>query len=530
MRIAFPMGLAVATVCVAVAVAAPPTVLHVSLGAASTAPVSGRLLVFAEPLEAAQAEAKGKPVTEVDSTPFNLQTVVVAAQEVPILTPGGAVDVDADLVAFPKPFSALKPGRYLVQAVLDRNHDYNYTGRGGGDLVSPVVEMDLPAGGALTLSEALPDRDPWTPPPGAPPERAADMAAARPDVHPLDVESAALSRFWGRPVHMKGWVVTPPGYADHPQERYPTVYYTHGFGGNLPRLVGPAVYMQRAMAKGEAPPMIWVFLDESSPTGTHEFADSVNNGPWGQALTTELIPQVERDWRTDGKASSRFLNGHSSGGWAVLWLQTRYPKVFGGAWPTSPDPSDFHDFTGPDIYAPNANVYVEPDGSAWPIWRDKGHVVATLKQFAQQERVFGPIGGQMASFDWVFSPKGADGAPQPMFDRDTGAVDPAVVAYWRDHYDVAWRLQRDWPLLKPDLDGKVHLTVGTADTFYLDGAAHRLEAVMKGLGAKTDFRYLDGRTHFDLYKKGDDRQGLIKDIAWEMYALARPGAKPPGRP
>ena len=83
-------------------------------------------------------------------------------------------------------------------------------------------------------------------------------------------------------------------------------------------------------------------------------------------------------------------------------------------------------------------------------------------------------------------------------------------------------------MLKPDLDGKIHLTVGTADTFYLDGAAHRLEAVMKGLGAKTDFRYLDGRTHFDLYVKGDDRQGLLKDIAWEMYALARPGSKRAG--
>ncbi len=526
MRRAVSLGLAAALACATSAVAAP-AVFHVSLGAASNAPVSGRLLVFAEPADAARAEAKGKPVTEVDASPFNLDVASVAAQEVTNLAPGAAVDVDADVSAFPKAFSALKPGRYLVQAVLDRNHDYNYVGRDAGDLVSPVVEVDLPAGGALTLSQALPQTDPWAPRPGSPPERAAEIAAARPDVHALDVESAALSRFWGRAIHMRGWVVTPPGYADHPQERYPTVYYTHGFGGNLARLVGPAVYIRTAMAKGEMPPMIWVLLDESSPTGTHEFADSVNNGPWGLALTTELIPQVERDYRTDGRPSSRFLNGHSSGGWAVLWLQTRYPKVFGGAWPTSPDPSDFHDFTGPDIYAPGANVYAKPGGGEWPIWRDKGKVVATMRQFAGLERVLGPYGGQMTSFEWVFSPKGEGGAPQPMFDRDTGAVDPAVVAYWRDHYDIANRLQRDWPMLKGDLDGKVHLTVGTADTFYLDGAAHRLEAVMKGLGAKTDFRYLDGRTHFDLYQKGADRQGLLKDIAWEMYALARPGAKRP---
>jgi len=69
--------------------------------------------------------------------------------------------------------------------------------------------------------------------------------------------------------------------------------------------------------------------------------------------------------------------------------------------------------------------------------------------------------------------------------------------------------------------------VGSADTFFLDGSAHALEATMKGLGAKTDFRYVDGRGHFDLYVVGDDPWGLYKTIAWEMYALARPGSKPP---
>jgi S-formylglutathione hydrolase FrmB len=273
--------------------------------------------------------------------------------------------------------------------------------------------------------------------------------------------------------------------------------------------------------------MIWVLLDESSPTGTHEFADSVNNGPWGEALTAELIPDLEARYRMDAKPSGRFLNGHSSGGWATLWLQTRYPTLFGGTWSTSPDPSDFHDFTGVDLYAPNANVYRRPDGSAYPLMRDHGKVLASLETFAELEAVLGAYGGQMSSFDWVFSPKGQDGRPEPMFDRVTGAVDPQVVAYWRDHYDIAYRLAHNWPALKPELDGKIHLIVGTADTFYLDGAAHKLQAVLDGLGAKSDFRYLPDRTHMDLYKIGDDPRGLLKVIAWEMYAVARPGSTPP---
>ena len=504
---------------------AAPVVLHVTLGAASAAPASGRLIVFAEPLEAARAAAKGGAITAVETSPFHPQAVAVAAQDVPRLAPGETVEMDADVVAFPRPFSQLKPGRYAVQAVLDVGRDYNYAGLVAGDLVSPVTELDLPAGGALTLSTATPAADPFTPAAQAPAELKAAYPAARADIHPLDVESAELSRFWGRPIHMRGWVLTPPGYAASGQ-RYPVVYWTHGFGGGLAYSYATAVARWRDLHAGAIPPMIWVFLDESSPTGTHEFADSINNGPWGEALTTELILALERTYRMDAKPSGRFLTGHSSGGWATLWLQTRYPRVFGGSWSTSPDPSDFHDFTGVNIYAPGANVYRRPDGSPYPLVRDHGKVIATLEEFTKLEAVIGPTGGQQSSFDWVFSPRGPQGAPEEMFDRVTGAVHPAVAAYWRDHYDIAARLARDWPALKPDLDGKVHVLVGTADTFYLDGAAHKLQAVMDALGARSSFRYLPGRTHGDLYRIGEDKQGLTKTIAWEMYAVARPNVKP----
>src|SRR3546814_14366907 len=84
------------------------------------------------------------------------------------------------------------------------------------------------------------------------------------------------------------------------------------------------------MAKGEMPPMIWVILDHHIATGTHEFADSANNGPWGAALTTEAIPALEAKYRMDARASGRFLNGHSPGGRSTLWRQGAPPKVFGG--------------------------------------------------------------------------------------------------------------------------------------------------------------------------------------------------------
>jgi hypothetical protein len=504
---------------------------HVQLGnSASAQPTSGRLLLFAVEAKTAEAEAKtesdGKSsvVDEVDANPFSATQTSVAAREVSRWTPGQINDIDADQLAFPAGYSQLQPGDYYVQAVLDVDHTYNYAGRGAGDLVSEVVKLHLPIASipTLTLSKALPARDPWTLSASTPAAIRALLPEAHQHANLVEFVSPSLSAFWGRPITMRGWVLTPPGYDAKAGKRYPTVYYTQGFGGNNDRVSGPLATVYAAMSKGEMPPMIWVFLDESSPTGTHEFADSINNGPWGQALTTELIPQLESQYRMDAKSSGRFLNGHSSGGWATLWLQTRYPKIFGGTWSTSPDPSDFHDFTGIDLYAPHANAYRKPDGLAYPLVRDHDKVLGTFEQFAKLERVLGTYGGQLGSFEWVFSPRGKDGLPLPMFNRDTGDIDPAVVAYWRDHYDIAFRLQHNWSQLKPDLDGKIHLFVGTADTFYLDGAAHRLQAVLDGLHAKSSFTFLPNRTHFDLYVQGKDRQGLLKQISWQMYAVARP--------
>ncbi|MTW12755.1 enterochelin esterase [Pseudoduganella eburnea] len=512
-----------------VATAADKQFMTVQLDAGAKQATQGRLLVFAREAKSAEAEAmekskeKSSEVTVVDADPFSATSTAVTAREVSRLQPGQSIAVDGDDLAFPLPYSQLPPGDYYVQAVLDVDHSYNYTGRSAGDWVSDVVKVHLPAATVPTirLAHILRESDPWKRKSETAEERAG-WDATRQHSQPIDFPSPALSAFWGRQVKMPGWVLTPPGYDAKAKVTYPTVYYTHGFGANAARLVPLLAEIYGAMAAGKMPPMIWVVLDESSPTGTHEFADSVNNGPWGQALTTELMPYLEKHYRMDAKPTGRFLNGHSSGGWATLWLQTRYPKLFGGTWSTSPDPSDFHDFTGVDLYAQQANVFRKADGGAYPLVRDHDKVMGTFEQFAKLERVLGSYGGQLASMEWVFSPRGQSGAPQPMFDRDTGDVDPSVVAYWRDNFDIAYRTKRDWPQVKADLDGKIHLIVGTADTFYLDGAAHKFKAVMDGLNAKTDFRFIPDRTHFDLYKQGDDKLALLHQISWEMYSIARP--------
>ncbi len=138
-------------------VIAAPVVFHVTLGQASPAPVSGRMLVFAKVL----GPDDKRPVARVDMDQIDTRASAIAAEDVARLEPGATLEFDADVMAFPTPFSQLKPGRYAVQAVLDRDHSYNYTGRSSGDLVSGVVEMDLPGDTPLlTLTTVIPESNP----------------------------------------------------------------------------------------------------------------------------------------------------------------------------------------------------------------------------------------------------------------------------------------------------------------------------------------------------------------------------------
>jgi len=466
---------------------------------------SGRLLIFLSSSKKAEEELHPGFGAEAHS-------VWITSREIIGLKPNTGIDIYGNELAYPAPLAQAPAGDYQAMALLDVNHHYAYNQDTTGDPRSKVVllkQLDPAHAGEidLTLTEQADD---------------SPIKVASPS-EMLDFVSPALTAFWGRPIHMRGVVVLPPNYAKSAR-RYPTVYWTHGFGGELR---GIAEYVApryaKAMASGELPPMIYVMLDESCPGGTHEFADSVNNGPWGKALTRELIPYLEKKYRMQNRTSGRLLTGHSSGGWAALWLQVAYPQIFGGTWPTSPDPSDFRNFTGPNLRSnPPANIYHDAGGQPWPLVRMDGQEVMTIEDYVKQERVLGDYGGQFSSFNWVFSPRGEDGRPEPLFDVETGVVNREVEMAW-EKYDIAEVLRRNARHLRPLLQNKIHLTVGTADTFHLNESARLLEATMKELGIKATFTFLPGKTHFDLYK-----DGLLEQIGKEMEETAERGERTRG--
>jgi Putative esterase len=451
--------------------------------------------------------ASNKPGVDLEPSPAP-GAPWIAGVDVAHFAPGETIELDPDIEAWPRPFSQAEPGSYYFTAVLDVDRSYTWAShRTEGDLQGPVVQSALPGPGGevrLTLTSRVPAR----------PENPEDKRYSL-----VELPSKLLGAFWGKPTTVRAVVATPPGYDADPTKRYPGVYYVHGFGGgphHAAREHAPGAL--RAMADGKQAPKILVFLDGSFRTGHHEFADSANNGPWGRALTEELIPHLEKTLRLVAEPRARFVSGHSSGGWSALWLQITYPDFFGGAWATAPDPVDFQDFTGIDLTKPGGDMYRKPDGTPRPLMRVDGHEILGMEDLTRYEVALGSVGGQIASFEWVFSPKGPDGAPMKLFDRKTGAIDPRVEKAW-EAYDIRRVLDRSWATLAPKLRKRLHLFVGTEDSFHLDAPTKLLCAFLAEKGGDADCHYIPGRTHFDLYEPHPSYpSGLFDRFLTEMQA------------
>jgi len=200
---------------------------------------------------------------------------------------------------------------------------------------------------------------------------------------------------------------------------------------------------------------IKVYLDGDCSLGHSTYANSDNNGPVGDAFANEFIPQLDKQYRTNG---ARLLRGHSSGGWTVVYLLTHYPKLFVAGNASAPDPVDFRRFSFTNLYEDKKlNDYVDGLTMDRPTLLDS--VVYDHANITHSIEGVLYRGQQNVSFDAVFGPKGADGLPELMFDPETLAINPAVVNYWK-RYDLTQYVITRWPELQKDLQGKLRISVG----------------------------------------------------------------------
>ncbi|HVU88517.1 MAG TPA: alpha/beta hydrolase [Pirellulales bacterium] len=432
--------------------------------------VSGRLYVFLSQRET------GEPVRG----PSWFQPEPFFGVDVRDVQPGEMRRIDGTANGYPEPLDKLPAGKYRAQAILDHDFYHQNQGKGVGNFYSPVIEIDVkpnaPQAPALLLDKVI----------------AAEPFPASAWVHEIVMRSELLSTFFGHDVVERAAVVLPAGYDDQPQRRYPVVYEIPGFGGSYwpPKSEREAA---PTAAEGDTD-FIRVYLSGDCKWGHHVYADSATNGPRGAALVGEVIPYIDSKYRTVPHSSGRFVTGHSSGGWSSLWLQVSYPDTFGGCWSTSPDPVDFRDFQQVDLYAePPLSLYYDPQGAMRPIARRGAEPFLWFVKFGQMDDVIGR-GGQLRSFEAVFSPRGADGLPQKLWDRQTGQIDPVVAKSW-EKYDIRLILERNWPTLGPRLAGKLNIITGELDTFYLDGAVRKLKVSLETLGSDAIVEILPGKGH-----------------------------------
>lgn len=395
------------------------------------------------------------------------------------IVPGEDFHSDETCLGFPTPPSGLKPGRYRMQAVLDTKFAEQSPGNSAGNRYSAVAEWDF--------------RDGRTPPPLLLFDRTVEDRPfpQREFIREIRFESPLLTRFHGRKVEHRAGVILPKSYKAGNDRRYPVTYEIPGFSGTArAALQGPD---GSAAGEGEVE-LIRVVLDPQCGWGHHVFADGVLNGPRGTALVTEFIPFLDKQLPTVADPRARFLTGHSSGGWSSLWLQATYPETFGGVWSTSPDPVDFRDFQRIDLTAvPPPNMFVDEAGKRRPLARFGGKTVVEYETFSRMDDVI-DRGGQMRSFEAVFSPLDARGEPRRLWDRRTGRIDPDVAASWAP-YDISLNLRRNWKTLGPKLQGKLHVYMGEEDTFFLEGAVRRLRDDLRSLGSDAEVRMIPGADH-----------------------------------
>ena len=336
--------------------------------------------------------------------------------DVPALAPGESAILDASSAAFPiESIAALPAGEYHVQAVLNTNRDIRSPGA-PGSLYSEPLQVTLdPAQNEtvrLPLTRRIPDDQ---------------LPADERYLRFIKIRSDLLSEFHGRSIYVRAGIILPPDYDREPEQRYPLRVHIGGYGSrytSIRSMMRPGSSFRVAWLAADAPRMVLLHLDGAGPYGDPYQVNSANNGPYGDAVTQELIPYVERQFRGVGAPHARVLGGGSTGGWVSLALQIFYPDFFNGAWASCPDSVEFRALQLVDIYGGDG-AYVDEQGNELSSARNlDGSVRFTMRHEVQMENVLSlgdswtTSGRQWGAWDATYGPRGENGRPVPLWDPE----------------------------------------------------------------------------------------------------------------
>jgi hypothetical protein len=452
-------------------------------------PTTGRILLLLSRSESFSIRETGTPIYGIS---------------VEDMRPGDEAVIDENAQGYPvRSIQELPAGEYYAQAYfniyttfdrsdghrvqlhMDQGEGQNWRRSPGNLFCEPVKIQFDPEGGdspVLVLDKMIPP------------------IPAREDskhVRHFRIESKLLTEFWGQPMHLGARVLIPKGFEDHPDARYPVHYNVGHFPrGNPGRFSekGENEFSKAWLSDGY-PRFIMVTIEHATPYYDDSYGvNSENNGPYGDAIVTELIPQVEEQFRAIGKPHARVLSGGSTGGWIALGMQVFYPDFFGGCWASYPDQVDFRYYQIVNVYEDKNAYFIEHEWTKVPRGGARG-TDGNLRYLMEQENLLEEVigdryrsGGQWAIWNAVFAPVDEDGYPKPLWNPITGKIDQEVAEWAKENYDLRYILERDWKTLGPKLAGKIHIFCGRMDNYYLNEACYLLEEFLE----KTQDPYYGG--------------------------------------
>ncbi|WP_396635449.1 alpha/beta hydrolase-fold protein [Maribacter sp. R77961] len=431
------------------------------------------------------------------------------------MKPGDQITFDETVFGYPyASLSDLPPGEYNVQALLHVYETFNLAtgqtvklpmdnGEGQqwksspGNLYSEPFKIRVVEGGIKNVAVVM---DQVIPPIAEPVDTEW--------IKHIKIKSEKLTAFWGRDMYLGAHVLLPKGFKEHPEAKYPLMvfqgHFPDDFGGFRTTPPDPEMkpeYSERFDLEGynviqqqeaydfykrwnepDFPRMIIIEIQHPTPYYDDSYAvNSASQGPYGDAITYELIPHIEKEFRGLGEGWSRFLYGGSTGGWEALAVQVKYPEEYNGCFAACPDPIDFRAYCLTNIYEDDNAYYYDSTHKKLevPAHRDYlGNIQSTLREGNHLELVLGDksrSGQQWDIWEATYSPQGDDGYPVRIWDKMTGDIDHSVAEYWKENYDLRHILERDWDKLGNHLKGKIHIYCGDMDNYYLNNAVYLME-------------------------------------------------------
>ena len=146
------------------------------------------------------------------------------------------------------------------------------------------------------------------------------------------------------------------------------------------------------------------------------------------------------------------------------------------------------------LYREGKNLFRDELWNRRPLnHQSDGQVLIWFDELSDLERVMGH-GGQLGSFEAVFGPRGGDGRPAPLWNRDSGEIDTKVAIQWQKH-DIHRYLQTNWSRLSDQLQGRIHIHVDEHDNFFLDGAVKNLALLFADKPGSVDVTIHPGWGH-----------------------------------